>query len=106
MDELKGKKKSKQVLPQTSVDALVEKRNYRLKLETIEEEHPKDANIRRIKEVVLFFITLLILLGISAFCVFVIFSHKYSSDEEKWATTFLGVIVSALITHLVDKSRK
>lgn len=43
MDEVKGKKKSKQALPQASIDALVEKGNYRIKLETIEEEHAKDA---------------------------------------------------------------
>lgn len=106
MNELKGKRKNKQELPQASVDAVVKKGNYRLKLETIEEEHPQDAKIRRMKDVVLFFIALLIVVSLSAFCIFVIFSHKFNGDDKKWATTFLGVVISSLITHLVDKSRK
>ncbi len=99
-------KKNTQVLPQASLEDFAKKGNYRLKLETIEEENPKDANIRRTKDLVLFFVALFMILGIFVFCVLVVFSHEYGADEKKWATTALGVIISSLITHLVDRSNR
>ena len=88
--------------PQADLNAFVEKGNYRVKVETIEIENPHDGRIRRLKEIVLFFVALLMVLGIFGFCLFVVFSSTYNNDEKKWATTALGVILSSLITYLVS----
>src|SRR3990167_8289927 len=100
-DQNNNKKNTLIEFPQADLNAFVEKGNYRIKLETIENEHPKDASIRRTKDLVLFFVALFMVLGIFVFCVFVVFSHEYGNEEKKWATTALGVIISSLVTHLV-----
>lgn len=91
-------------LPKADLNAFVEKGNYRIKLESIEVEHPQDAKLRRLKELVLFLVALLMILGVFCFCLFVVFSPIYSSEEKKWATTALGIILSALVTYLVSQS--
>lgn len=69
-------------------------------------EHPKDAKIRRIKECLLFFIVLIMILGVFGYCVSVLFDVKSLDDERKWATIVITAIISALLGYVVGKSSK
>lgn len=66
-------------------------------------EKPWDAGIRRVKDVVLFSVTLLIVL-VSLFGLWEIFADQASSaDDKKWAMTLVSGIISGFMGWLVGK---
>ncbi|KTD56316.1 hypothetical protein Lsan_3004 [Legionella santicrucis] len=70
------------------------------------EEHPTDVKIRRIKDCLLFFIVLVMILGVFCYCVSVFFDVKSFDEDRKWATLVITAIISALLGYLVGKSSK
>lgn len=79
-------------------------RDHNYKVTITPPEHPKDACIRQIKDVVLFFVALLLILGVCFFCIYVLVDHSFSIDDKKWATSILFSIVSAFLGYLTGKN--
>lgn len=69
-------------------------------------EHPADAKIRRIKDCLLFFIVLIMILGVFCYSISVFFDVKSFDEDRKWATLMITAIIAALLGYLVGKSSK
>lgn len=75
-------------------------------IKTYHEEHLIDAKIRRIKDCIVFFVVLTMILGVFGYCVAVIFNVRSLDEEKKWATIVSTAIISVLLGYLVGKSSK
>ncbi|USQ13170.1 hypothetical protein J2N86_10785 [Legionella lytica] len=75
-------------------------------IKTCNEEHPTDAKIRRIKDCLLFFIVLIMVLGVFYFCVLAIFNVRSLDYEKEWARIIITAIISALLGFIIGKSSK
>jgi hypothetical protein len=75
-------------------------------IKTCNEEHQMDAKIRRIKDCLLFFIVLIMVLGVFYFCVLALFSVRSLDYEKEWARIIITAIISALLGYLIGKSSK
>lgn len=68
------------------------------------EENPKDACIRRAKDVISFLTAIILLLCMLAFCGYIILSKDSSLDDKKWATALASSIISAFLGYLFGKT--
>jgi len=90
-------------MTEIDLNELANNDNLRLSITSVPEENPIDAKIRRIKDVVLFSITLILVLSAFAFCAFVLFDAQFSPDDKKWATAISSSIISAFIGYLTGR---
>ena len=56
-------------------------------------EHPSDAAVRRVKDVALFSVTLIFIVAVGGYCLYVVFARAGSPDDIKWATSMLTAIM-------------
>ncbi|MBS0351871.1 MAG: hypothetical protein JSR33_11965 [Proteobacteria bacterium] len=77
-----------------------------LSIETPAQENPDDARFRRCKDMILFFVGLVLLLGAFSFCAYVLLSHTFSADDEKWATAIASSIVTGFLAYITGKNVK
>ena len=75
-----------------------------LSIVSTREEDPKDALIRRYKEIVLFSVALTLILCVFVFCGYILLSKSVSADDKKWATAIASGIISALLGYVTGKS--
>lgn len=82
--------------------------NPKLSLSIIsyQDEHPKDACMRRFKDILLFSLAAILTLCLFLFCGYIILSNNFSDDNKKWATAIAGSIISALLGYLTGKNTK
>ena len=76
-----------------------------LKLSSSQEEHPKDARVRRFKAISLFIAALLMVLSAFAFCGYVLLSSHFDANDKKWAMTVASGMVSALLGYLIGRQK-
>ncbi len=69
-------------------------------------EHPIDARLRRIKDCILFFIVLVMTVGLFCFCVSIILDVRSLDDDKKWASIGVASIFSMLLGYLAGRSNK
>lgn len=69
-----------------------------------QDEDPKDACIRRVKEMVLFFVAVILISSAFVFCAYIILGSVFSEDNKKWATVIAGSIISAFLGYLTGKN--
>lgn len=62
-------------------------------------EHPKDASIRRFKEITSYALSVLSVSLIFIFCLYSAYNSKFSSDFQKWSMTIDGSIISAFLAY-------
>lgn len=88
------------------INDMVGRPGWEVKIESVKIEHPKDACVRRFREMTLFVISMLFILLVFIFCGYVLFSPKFSHDFQKWAMTIDGSIVAAFLAFLTGKNIK
>lgn len=86
-----------------NLDELINKSQLNFSL-TSENEHPKDADIRRIKDMSLFFVTVILVLSAFLFCGYILLNKDFSPDDKKWATAIASSIVSSLLGYRIGKN--
>lgn len=77
--------------------------NLKVSISSIEDEHPKDANIRRIKDITLFFLIVFLTSFSFIFCCYVILGNNFNGDEKKWAMTLAASITTGAIGFVTGK---
>lgn len=75
-----------------------------LRITSISDEHPKDACIRRCKDMVLFSVALFLILCVFFFCLYVLMNSNFSADDKKWSTVVIFSIISSLLGYLTGKN--
>jgi len=88
------------------LNELLKSKHLNLSIETPEEEDPDDAKFRRCKEMILFFVSLILLLGAFSFCAYILLSHRFSMDDEKWATAIASSIITGFLAYLTGRNIK
>lgn len=68
------------------------------------EENPKDASMRRVKDITLFFLAIFFILAAFAFCVYIILSRSRTPSDKKWAMTVAGGIIAAFLGFLTGRN--
>ena len=92
-------------MPQSTIDLEQIANNANLALSiTSNAEDPKDACIRRTKDIALFSVAIIFVLCAFLFCGYVILSKNFSYDDKKWATTIASSIISAFLGYLTGRS--
>ncbi len=89
---------------QINLNDIANNQNLSLSITSNAEENPKDACIRRTKDVVLFSIAIVFVLSAFIFCGYVILSKNFSSNDKKWALTIASSIISAFLGFLTGKN--
>lgn len=69
-----------------------------------QEENPKDASIRRFKDIVLFSVAIILILAAFLFCSCVLVSNNFTSDDKKWAMAIGSSIISAFLGYITGKN--
>lgn len=72
-------------------------KNGILKIESVSNEHEIDAKIRRIKDIALFVVVLLMITTIFAWSVYTLFKNP----TDKYAMTFMTTIATSTLTYLL-----
>ncbi len=85
------------------LNELAKSHHLELTLTASQEEDPGDARIRRFKEIALFLLSILLVVCVFLFCVYILFSTQASAVDQKWATTLIGAIISGLLGYLTGK---
>lgn len=75
-----------------------------LSITSNQDEHPKDACIRRTKEIILFVVIIILIVCAFSFCGYVLLSNHFSSDDKKWAMAIASSIISAFLGYLTGKN--
>lgn len=75
----------------------------KLQISSITQEDPKDAGIRRAKDIVLFVVAVLLILSAFVFCGYLLLNPSSTADDKKWATVIAGSIISAFLGYLTGK---
>lgn len=90
----------------SSIDLNEVANNPKLSLSIIsnQDENPQDANIRRVKDIVLFFVAIALILCAFVFCAYILLNNNFSDDNKKWATVIAGSIISAFLGFLTGKN--
>lgn len=89
---------------QIDLDDIANNANLNLSITSSAKEDPKDACIRRMKDIMLFSIAIIFVLCVFIFCGYAMLSKNFSYDDKKWATTIAGSIVSAFLGFLTGKN--
>ena len=71
-------------------DEILSNPNWKITIASLNQEHPRDACLRRVKETSLFFMTLFLLILAFLGCGYIIISNNFSTNDQKWATFQLG----------------
>jgi hypothetical protein len=90
---------------QIDINDLISKSKLSLSITSNHDEHPKDASLRRYKDVALFSVTLILILCVFFFCGYVVLSKDCSIDDKKWATAIATSIISAFLGYLTGKGK-
>lgn len=92
-------------MPKSTIDLnkIANSSNLKVSITSIEDEHPKDASIRRIKDVTLFFLIIILTISSFIFCCYVILGNRFNGDEKKWAMTLAGSITTGAIGFVTGK---
>jgi len=85
------------------MDALIESK-VDFSFNTKKEEHPKDAFVRRIREMTVFFISIFLIISAFIFCGYILLSHHYSPESERWAMTVGTSILTSFLSYLAGKN--
>lgn len=90
----------------TKVDLakLAENSNLQVSIQSVQQEDPAEAKIRRIKDIVLFSFALVFVIAIATVCVYFIFSSSSSNDDKRWSMGLLSSLVSAFIGFITGRS--
>ena len=55
---------------------------------------------------ILFSVTLVLVLGAFCFCAYILLSHHFSPDDEKWATAINSSIITGFLAYLTGRNIK
>lgn len=91
-------------LSQIDLDEIARNKDIAVSITSNAEENPRDAGLRRAKDITLFVIALIFISATFLFCGYVIIDSNFSADDKKWASVLAGSIVSAMIGYLTGKS--
>ena len=91
---------------QIDINEIAENPKISLSIISNKDEHPKDADLRRFKDIALFVIAAVLVLCIFSFCGFILINGQFSSDDKKWAMAIASSIVSAFLGYLTGKHTK
>ena len=93
-------------MSEIDLNELLKSKHLNLSIETPAQEHPDDARFRRFKDTILFFVALILLLGAFGFCAYILLSHSFSADDEKWATAIASSIITGFLAYLTGRNIK
>lgn len=91
-------------MSQIDINELANNPKLSLSITSNQDENPADARIRRLKDIILFSVTILLSLCIFSFCGYVLISNHFSADDKKWATAIASSIISAFLGYLTGKN--
>ena len=74
-----------------------------LSITSTQDENPIDTRIRHFKEITLFTLTILLILCVFSFCVYLLITPRANSEDKKWAMTIAGSIISALLGYVTGR---
>jgi hypothetical protein len=77
--------------------------NLSLQIVSTQDENPKDAFIRRMKDITLFFIAIFAVLSLFAFCLYMLMSKDFSSEDKKWGMAVASGILSAFLGYITGR---
>ncbi|MBY0544517.1 MAG: hypothetical protein K2Q14_03090 [Gammaproteobacteria bacterium] len=77
--------------------------NLSVSITSMQEEHPQDACIRRVKDIALFIVALLFVIAAFCFGAYLLLSSTSSSDDKKWGMAISSSILSAFLGFLMGK---
>lgn len=92
-------------MPPSNIDLneIAKNNHLAISIASIQEENPKDATFRRVKEMILFVTVLFFVIAAFVFCGYVLLNENSTSDDKKWSMTIAGSILSASIGFLMGK---
>lgn len=85
------------------LNELAKSHHLELTITASQEENPNDAQIRRFKEIALFLLSILLVICVFVFCVYILLSTHASAVDQKWATTLIGAVISGLLGYLTGR---
>ncbi len=93
--------KDNQTRAPLDLSAFAQNRGWEVSLKT--QEDPQDAEIRRKKDLVLFYFALLVMMVFIGVALAFIFGPNATPDDKKWGLAFIASLGSALVGYLVGK---
>lgn len=91
-------------MPNFDINEIVNNPRLSLSITSSKDEHPKDACIRRSKDMALFSVVLVLVFLAFLFCGYLLLNHNSSIDDKKWATAVATSIISALLGYMTGKN--
>lgn len=93
-------------MAQIDINELASNPKLSLRIISNQDENPKDAYIRRLKDIVLFFVTVIFILCTFIFCGCMLLSDNSNAEDKKWATSIAASIISGLLGYLTGKNTR
>lgn len=90
-------------MSQIDLNELAKSHKLELSITASQDENPKDANVRRFKEILLVILCTIMVLCAFTYCGYVLINNHSSSDDKKWAMTIAGIIISGSLGYLTGK---
>ena len=90
-------------MAQFDIHELVRNPKLSVSIVSARNEDPKDASIRRFKDLMLFAMSNFLVLCVFTFCSYMLLNSNTRIDDKKWATAIASSIISALLGYLTGK---
>lgn len=93
------------MMPEIDLDALLKNPliSTSLSINSVKEENPNDAKVRRYKEIILFSLASVMVLSVFIICTGIVVNTDFESNANRWAMTIDSDIVSAFLALLVGR---
>ncbi|MGE3920561.1 MAG: hypothetical protein AB7F64_06420, partial [Gammaproteobacteria bacterium] len=77
--------------------------NIALSIVSTQSEDPKDAQLRRTKDLITFSVAVVFIISAFIYCGIKAFDSQSSPDDKKWCLTIEGIIIGGLLGYITGK---
>ena len=85
------------------LNEIVKDPKFTMHISSTQTENPSDANIRRLKDIVLFVMATLFIASAFIYCGYILLRSDSTADEKTWAMSLGTSTITALIGYLTGK---